>query len=56
MDMFTPAMFAQLVVAASVAYVMHITFFKPAAAPKPAGRQPARAKSVVRQRSERWAA
>ena len=56
MDMIEPAMIAQLVVAASVGYALHITFFKQNAAEKQRMRQVAAAKAVVKQRSERWAA
>ena len=54
MDMSTVQL-AQLVVAASVAYVMHITFFKPKAGDKDRMKQIAAVKYIVKQRSERWA-
>ena len=54
MDMSTVQL-AQLVVAASVAYVMHITFFKPKAGDKDRMKQNAAVKYIVKQRSERWA-
>ena len=56
MDMFEPALLAQLVVAASVAYVLHITFVKQQFVQKQRARQTAALKTPVKQRSERWAA
>ena len=56
MDIIDTAQMAQLVVAASVGYVLFITFFKPKAGEKARMRQQAAVRQVVRQRSERWAA
>lgn len=52
--MMDPTLIAQVVVAASVAYALRITFFQP----KPAEqrRSSVAEKAVVKQRSERWAA
>jgi hypothetical protein len=55
MDMLQPAMFGQLVVAACVAYSMHITFFRPKAVDPRLAKQRAAMKDIVKQRSERWA-
>ena len=55
MDMMQPALLGQLVVAASVCYAMHITFFKTKVAERQSVRQMAPVKAQVKQRSERWA-
>lgn len=55
MDIFEPALVAQLVVAGSVAYVLHITFFKQQLDNQRRARQVAPLRTHVKQRSERWA-
>lgn len=52
--MMDPTLIAQVVVAASVAYALRITFFQPKLADRP--RQADALKTVVKQRSERWSA
>ena len=56
MDMMQPALLGQIVVAASVCYAMHITFFKASAVTRQRVREAAPMKTQVKQRSERWAA
>ena len=52
--MMDPTLIAQVVVAASVAYALRITFFQPK--PVDRTRQADAAKAIVKQRSERWSA
>jgi hypothetical protein len=55
MDMMQPALLGQFVVAASVCYALHITFFKSTAGGKQRVRPAVPVKTAVKQRSERWA-
>ena len=56
MSMTDTAQFAQLFMAASVGYVLYITFFRPKAGDRQRMQQVYAAKQIVKQRSERWAA
>jgi hypothetical protein len=55
MDLMQPALIGQFVVAASVCYALHITFFKSTMDGKQRVRPAVRDKTAVKQRSERWA-